>query len=283
MAKIEFDKVRINYEVRGEGQPIVFLHGIGGSWKMWLPQIDYISSKYKMIMLDMRGHGETTKAFPDNKFTARVMAEDLKLLLDELKISKTHLVGLSYGSVTAQLFASKYPNYIDKLVLSNGYSEIPTKVSGLVLKLSNAIFKIMPYDTIISLMMKVYGKDEFTKKVLRDSFTFDKEMLFLAKTSEFPTHTNALKNINVPTLVMGGDKKVMGVDERKGSQILYDNIPNAALALFKNAFDPISTMEKDIFNEMILDFLDGKIFKEYERVSIFENRRMISNSVNSIL
>lgn len=270
MVKVVIDNVRINYEIRGEGEPIVFLHGLGASWKMWMPQIDSFSSRYKMIMLDMRGHGESTKTFPDNRFTARVMAEDVKLLLDKLNINKTHLVGLSYGSVTAQLFASKYPNYIDKLVLSNGYSEIPTKVSDLVLMLSNAIFKIMPYETIVNQMMKVYRKDEFTKKVLRDSFTFDKEMLFLAKTSEFPTHTNELKNITAPTLVMGGDKKVMGVDERKGSQILFNNIPNATLALFKNAFDPLSTMEKEIFNEMILDFLEGKPFKKYERVSIFE-------------
>lgn len=53
MPKVELDKVRINYEVRGEGQPIVFLHGLGASWKMWIPQIDSFSSKYKMIMLDM--------------------------------------------------------------------------------------------------------------------------------------------------------------------------------------------------------------------------------------
>jgi 3-oxoadipate enol-lactonase len=269
MPKVELDNVHIHYEVRGEGQPIVFLHGLGASWKMWTPQIETFSSKYKMIMLDLRGHGESTKTFPNNQFTAKVMAEDIKMFLDKLEIRKVYLVGLSYGSVTAQLFASKYPNYIEKLVLSNGYSEIPTNVSGWVLKLSNAIFKMMPYDTIINLMMKVYGKDEFTKKVLRDSFTFDKEMLLLAKNSEFPTHTNELKNINVPTLVMGGDRKVMGVDERKGSQILFNNIPNSTLALFKNAFDPISTMEKDIFNEMILDFLEGNQFKKYKEVSIY--------------
>ncbi|MFC5775418.1 alpha/beta fold hydrolase [Ectobacillus antri] len=269
MPKVELDNVHIHYEVRGEGQPIVFLHGLGASWKMWTPQIETFSSNYKMIMLDLRGHGESTKTFPNNQFTAKVMAEDIKMFLDKLEIRKVYLVGLSYGSVTAQLFASKYPNYIEKLVLSNGYSEIPTNVSGWVLKLSNAIFKMMPYDTIINLMMKVYGKDEFTKKVLRDSFTFDKEMLLLAKNSEFPTHTNELKNINVPTLVMGGDRKVMGVDERKGSQILFNNIPNSTLALFKNAFDPISTMEKDIFNEMILDFLEGNQFKQYKEVSIY--------------
>ncbi|RUL54038.1 alpha/beta fold hydrolase [Lysinibacillus antri] len=274
MPKVEFDKVQINYEVRGQGDPIVFLHGLGASWKMWEPQIESFSSKYKMIMLDMRGHGESTKTFPDNKFTARVMAEDVKKFLDELNITKTHLVGLSYGSVTAQLFASKYPKYIEKLVLSNGYSEVPTKVSGWVLKVSNTIFKMMSYDTIINLMLKVYGKEEFTKNILRDSFTFNKEMFLLAKNSEFPTHTNELININVPTLVMGGDRKVMGVDERKGSQILFNNIPNATLALFKNAFDPISTMEKDIFNEMIMDFFEGKPFKSYEGVSMFEKQKI---------
>ncbi|SOC25156.1 pimeloyl-ACP methyl ester carboxylesterase [Ureibacillus xyleni] len=272
MPKVEFDNVQIHYEVRGHGVPILFLHGLGASWKMWAPQIDFFSPKYKMIMLDLRGHGSSTKTFPDNKFTARVMAEDVKNVLDALKITKTHLVGLSYGSVTAQLFASKYPEYIDKLVLSNGYSEVPTKISGWVLKASNIIFKMMSYDTIINLMLKVYGKDEFTKKILRDSFTFDKEMLILAKNSEFPTHTNELKQITVPTLVMGGDRKVMGVDERIGSQILFNHLPNATLALVKDAFDPISAMEKDIFNEMILDFFEGHPIKSYEGVSLFEKQ-----------
>ena len=88
------------------------------------------------------------------------------------------------------------------------------------------------------------------------------------KTSEFPTHTDQLHNIKCPTLVMGGDMKIMGVDERKGSMIIFEHIPNATLALFKDAFDPLSTMKPEIFNEMILDFLEDKPMKQYEDVKI---------------
>ncbi|MBS2967809.1 alpha/beta hydrolase [Metabacillus sp. KIGAM252] len=274
MPKVEMNHVQLNYEVRGEGPPVVFLHGLGASWRMWEPQIDAFSSKYQMIMPDLRGHGESTKTFPDNMFSARVMAEDLKMLLDELHLRKIQLVGLSYGSVTAQLFAVNYPHYVDKLVLSNGYSEIPTKVSGWVLKLSNAIFKRLSYETIINQMLKVYGKDEYTKNVLRNSFTFDKDMFILAKNSEFPYHTDQLHRITSPTLVMGGEKKVMGVDEKKGSENLFAHIPDAVLVLFKDAFDPLSTMRKDLFNEMVLDFLEGRDFKSHEGVTVYRKEPM---------
>ncbi|MTH54935.1 alpha/beta fold hydrolase [Bacillus mangrovi] len=273
MPTIQVQDIQLHYEVRGDGPPVVFLHGLGAGWRMWEPQIEAFSSKYRMIMPDMRGHGESSKHFPDNKFSARVMADDLKALLDRMGLQKVHLVGLSYGSVTAQLFAAKYPQYVDKLVLSNGYSEIPTKVAGWVLKLSNAIFKMLSYNTIINQMLKIYGKDEYTKKVLRDSFTFDKDMLIFAKNSEFPEHTSELKNITAATLVLGGEKKVMGVDEKKGSQTLFDHIPDAVLALFKDAFDPLSTMKKDQFNEMLLDFLAGTDFKEYDGVTVYRKER----------
>lgn len=233
---------------------------------MWIPQIEYFSKSFKMIMIDMRGHGESSKDFPNNIFDPRLMAEDVKHFLDILGINKIHIVGLSQGSVTAQLFAVKYSSYIKRLVLSNGYSEIPTLASGWILKLSNFIFKMLPYDTIINSVMKVYGNDEYTKQILRDSFTFDKKMFVMAKTSEFPAHTDELKNISVPTLVMGGDRKVMGVDERKGSEIIFDHISDSTLALFKDAFDPLSTMRRDQFNEMVMDFLTEKDLKSYPGV-----------------
>lgn len=269
MPKVQVNDIEVNYEVRGEGEPIIFIHGSGASWKMWKPQIEQFSKKYKMIMIDMRGHGKSSKYFPDNTYSIKVISQDLKHFLDTLGIEKTHIIGLSQGSVVAQLFAIENSGYVNKLVLSNGYSEIPTRMSKWVLRLSNAIFKLIPYKTIINLMLKVYKDDEYTKEVLRDSFSIDKEMLLKIKTSEFPTHTQELHNITCPTLVMGGDMKIMGVDERKASKIIFEHIPNAKLALFKNAFDPLSTMRHSIFNEMILDYFEGNQLKQYEGVELF--------------
>ncbi|QED49285.1 alpha/beta fold hydrolase [Cytobacillus dafuensis] len=273
MPKVKVNDIEMNYEVRGEGEPIIFIHGSGASWKMWKPQIEQFSKKYKMIMIDMRGHGESSRHFPNDEYSMKLIAQDLKLFLDVIGIDKTHIVGLSQGSVIAQLFAIKHSSYINRLVLSNGYSEIPTRTSKWVLNISNAIMKLIPYDIIIKLMLKVYKDDEFTKKVLRDSFSIDKEMLLKIKTSEFPTHTDELYNITCPTLVMGGDMNIMGVDERKASETIYEHIPNATLALFKNAFDPLSTMKWEIFNDMILDFLEGKPIKQYEEVRLTEKKK----------
>lgn len=269
MPTLKMNEFVLNYEVRGSGKPIVFLHGLGASWRMWEPQIETFSKKYQMIMVDLRGHGGSTRSFPNHEFSAKVMSEDIKQFLDALNIKKTYMVGLSYGSVVAQLFACKYSSYLEKLILSNGYSEIPSKVSGWVLSLSNFIFKRLSYITIINLILKTYKDDELTKKILRDSFTFDKDMFLFAKNSVFPPHTNELHGISVPTLVLGGDKKVMGVDERKASEILFNHIPFSTLALFKNAFDPLSTMKVSTFNEMILCFLEDKNFKVYDDVTIY--------------
>lgn len=269
MPKVNINEMEMNYEVRGEGEPIIFIHGSGASWKMWEPQIEPFSKKYKMIMIDMRGHGESSKHFPNDDYSMEVITQDLKLFLDALGINKTHIVGLSQGSVVAQLFAIENSIYINKLILSNGYSEIPTKLSKWVLSLSNAILKLMSYETIINTMLKVYKNDEFTKKILKNSFSIDKEMLLKIKTSKFPDHTEELHYITCPTLVMGGDMKIMGVDERKASITIYNHIPNATLALFKNCFDPLSTMKCDIFNDIIPDFLEGKTLKPYKDVRIY--------------
>ncbi|RHW38375.1 alpha/beta hydrolase [Lysinibacillus yapensis] len=269
MPKVKLNDMEMNYEVRGKGEPIIFIHGSGASWRMWKPQIEMFSEKYRMIMIDMRGHGESSRNFPNGEYSMKVISNDLKIFLDALGIEKTHIVGLSQGSVVAQLFAIENCAYINRLVLSNGYSEIPTKMSKWVLNISNTLFGLIPYNMIINLMLKVYRDDEFTKKILRISFSIDKEMLMKMKKSVFPAHTAELHHITCPTLVMGGDMKVMGVDERKASKTIYEHIPNAALALFKNAFDPLSTMQPEIFNDMILDFLEGKPLKQYDNVKYF--------------
>lgn len=120
-------------------------------------------------------------------------------------------------------------------------------------------------------MMKFYKDDPYTQRILRESFSIDKKMLLAMKKAPFPTHTDQLHRVKSPTLVMGGAGKVVtGVDEGKGSRTIYNHLQNAKLALFKDAFDPLSTMRRDIFNEMIMDYLEDKPLKHYKDVEIFK-------------
>lgn len=270
MPKVNANGITIHYEIKGQGTPILFLHGSGASWKMWEPQFEAFTSRYQMLMPDYRGHGETTKEFPNNEYDHHIIVEDIKCFLDVLEISKIHVVGVSQGGQLATLLAIKYPTYVDKLVVSNSYSEMPTIAANWVLTISNFIFSLLPYRTIINLMMKFYKDDAYTQQILRESFSIDKKMLLAMKKAPFPTHTDQLHRITSPTLVMGGEGKVMtGVDEGKGSRTIFNHIQHAQLALFKNAFDPLITMRRDIFNEMITDFLEDKPLKQYKDVEIF--------------
>jgi len=273
MPKVNANGITIHYEMKGQGTSILFLHGSGSSWKMWEPQFEAFSSRYQMLMPDYRGHGETTKEFPNNEYNYHIIVEDIKCFLDVMGINKVHVVGVSQGGQLATLLAIKYPTYVNKLVISNSYSEMPTIAASWVLSISNFIFSLLPYDKIINLMMKFYKDDPYTQRILRESFSIDKKMLLAMKKAPFPTHTNQLHQIQSPTLVMGGEGKVItGVDEGKGSRTIFNHIQNAKLALFKNAFDPLSTMRRDIFNEMIIDFLEDKPLKQYNDVAIFSKK-----------
>lgn len=82
MPKVTVNGTEIFYEVKGEGEPILFLHGMGGTWMMWEPQMSFFSRNFRMIMVDLRGHGQSGNNFPNDNFSFEIMADDLKYLLD---------------------------------------------------------------------------------------------------------------------------------------------------------------------------------------------------------
>ncbi|WP_052948003.1 alpha/beta fold hydrolase [Aneurinibacillus tyrosinisolvens] len=122
MPKVNANNITIEYEVIGDGFPIIFLHGSGVSWRCWSPQIPVFSPHYQMVMPNMCGHGESSPLPRTNNYH-ELMADDPKLFMDSLGINRAHVIGLSMGAVVALRFAIKYPNYVGKLVSVCGYIE----------------------------------------------------------------------------------------------------------------------------------------------------------------
>ncbi|WP_242220027.1 alpha/beta fold hydrolase [Bacillus cereus group sp. BfR-BA-01380] len=268
MAVVKTRNGEFHYKCFGKGEPILFLHGSGACWKMWEPQIESFSKQYKMILMDYRGHGDSIKTFPNNKYSYELIVSDIVAFLDELHISNLHVIGVSQGAILGTLLAIHYPSYVKKLVISNSYSEFPSQASKWILHLSNFIFSLLPYTKIINMMMKVYKNDDYTQKILRNSFSIDKKMLLMIKKAPFPTHTHLLHQIQSETLILSGAGKIVtGIDEGKAGRTIYKNVANGKLALFQNAFDPLNVMKKDIFNEIVLDFLSNVPFKRYSEVT----------------
>jgi len=108
--KFDAKGVKLNYIVEGEGEPVVLIHGLYASARInWqLPGIvSLLSKKYRVIALDMPGHGESDKPADDEAYGLE-MVEDVVRLLDHLKIQKAHIVGYSMGGMIAVKFMARH-------------------------------------------------------------------------------------------------------------------------------------------------------------------------------
>jgi pimeloyl-ACP methyl ester carboxylesterase len=111
--------IRQAYEVHGTRGPwVTLVHGSADNQAAWRFQLADLSKRYRVLTYDLRGHGETET--PDAPVSQATFVEDLRGLLDALKIRQTGLVGYSMGGGIARDFAATYPERVWALVLSNG-------------------------------------------------------------------------------------------------------------------------------------------------------------------
>jgi pimeloyl-ACP methyl ester carboxylesterase len=132
MPTTTIDDIELHYEVRGEGEPLLLLHGFFGSSADWvhLFELDELAQRYRLIMPDARGHGRTNN--PSGAFTHRRCAEDALRLLDHLGVDRCKAVGLSLGGNTLLHVATRAPDRIEAMVLIAGTSYIPAPARAIM-------------------------------------------------------------------------------------------------------------------------------------------------------
>lgn len=109
------DSVNIYYETYGEGEPLVLLHGNGGSISDYYKQIPILSKSYQVIAIDTRGQGRSIDS-TSTEYNYQLFADDLKKVLQALSLKKVSIVGWSDGGNTGLMFNMKYPEMVKKLV-----------------------------------------------------------------------------------------------------------------------------------------------------------------------
>lgn len=122
-----FDGTSIYYEVRGQGEPIVFVYGIGCLMNHWRYQMDHFAKRYQVVSFDLRGHHQSS--IPKNKenISLRAIGKDLACLLRTIGHKKAHVVGHSFG-VPAILSAFRdTPSLFRSISCVNGFSKNPIK------------------------------------------------------------------------------------------------------------------------------------------------------------
>ena len=113
----EINGIKICYEMQGEGDPVILVHGFGSKKETWIAQFKPLSEHFKVIRFDNRGAGKSDR--PKEKYTMELFADDIAGLMDFLKIDKVHIIGWSLGGMIVQNFVIKYPERVNKMVLIN--------------------------------------------------------------------------------------------------------------------------------------------------------------------
>ena len=121
--KLSANGIEINYVIEGEGPVVTMSHSLACNLAMWDEQARALQGRYRVLRFDTRGHGQTSA--PAGAYSLEQMADDLYALLGGLGIKETHFVGLSMGGMIGQVFALKYPEMVQSLVLCDTTSRYP--------------------------------------------------------------------------------------------------------------------------------------------------------------
>lgn len=249
----EVNGVKIYYEVYGDGEPLVLLHGFTLSHQMWDPFIEDLSETYKVILIDLRGHGRSTN--PTERFTHRQSALDIYGLMDEMQIDSFKAMGFSTGGMTLTHMATMDSTRIESMVIMGSTSYFPEE--------TRAILRGISYETIdenwLSLLKKWHPRGEPQIRSLLTQFkNFENTYEDMNFTPPY------LSKIKALTLIIHGDRDpFFPVDISVTS---YKNIPNSYLWIVPNfghqGFDTAG-QEKDplwanTYLSVVKQFLSGE-------------------------
>lgn len=239
IAEALFDKgifmnITLHYIEKGEGFPLIFLHGNGSSSAYFEHQIEYFSKSYRVYAVDTRGHGASPRGTAP--FTMQQFSEDLRGFMDSQNIKKAHLLGFSDGGNIAMTFALKYPERIEKLIL-NGAN---LRTGGVKLHLQ------IPIEIGYRMAKLSAEKSPQAKKNF--------EMLGLM-VNEPNLRAEQLKALHMPTLVIVGSNDMIKASHSKE---IADALPDARLITLKGGHC-IAKKSPNEFNRVVDAFLKGNV------------------------
>lgn len=214
MPYIRIRDKNIYYKEYGKGEPIVFLNGVMMGTNSWSPFIPIVSKEYRMITVDLLDQGKSDNY--EGEYSIDTQVQIFKYFLDQLKLNKVHLIGMSYGGKVAQSFAIKYEDRIKSLILSNTTSYTTNIMKDMgkgwdfaASTLNGTIFSsiIMPYMYSSNYYEKNYQDIKIREKVFSNILNENwyKRFKRILNSGKNYNVLNQIKSIKVPTLIISSE------------------------------------------------------------------------------
>jgi pimeloyl-ACP methyl ester carboxylesterase len=227
------DGVRLYYEVYGRGEPLLIVHGNGGSIADVRAQIAYFRRQYRVIAMDSRDQGRSGDS-PD-PITYEKMSDDLAALIDHLKLGSVNVLGWSDGAIEGLLLGMRHPEKVKKIVAMAANLN-PTE---------QAIYPEVI--DVVKRMMDSIPADARETPQARRELKVTRMLL-----QEPHIEMTSLAAITAPTLIIAADHDLI---RDQHTIAIYQHIPNAQLAILPNATHMVPFDDPATFNGVVERFL----------------------------
>ncbi|MDD2434073.1 MAG: alpha/beta hydrolase [Acholeplasmataceae bacterium] len=236
MAEFKYKNKKVYYETFGKGKPIIILNGIMMSTKSWYPFKDAFSNNNQLILVDFLDQGQSEK-MPGEKYNHSIQVELVDALLDELKLKKASIVGISYGGEVGLEYACLHQDRVDRLVLfntcayTNPWLNDIGKAWNIAAESGNG--KAYYYTAIPVIYSPHFYEQRLDwmrnrEKVLFPLFSdhkFTDAMIRLTNSSEDYDVRPLLKDLKTPTLIIGCEQDYL--TPMSNQEYLVEHLPNA--------------------------------------------------------
>jgi len=256
--RIRVNDVELRCEIAGDGDPMLFIHGLGSCGDDWKPQVDDFRHRYRTIVCDLRGHGRSSK--PRGSYSIEQFAADMASLLRELQVGPAHVVGISLGGMVAFQLAVDAPEKVRSLTIVNSGPAVPATT----FKQRLPLYVRLLYAHTLGMrsMAKAIGKRLFPKPEqieLQRAFVArlvgnDKRCYLASLRAIFAGWgvADRLAEIRCPVLVLASDADYTPVALKRAYAA---RLPNARVVVVPDARHALPMEKPREFNEALAAFL----------------------------
>jgi len=261
------DGVGLHYEEAGAGMPIVFVHEFAGDARSWEPQLRHFSRRYRCIAYNARGYPPSEVPADVEMYSQARARDDIRAVLDALRLDRAHIVGLSMGAFATLHFGMTYGSRALSLTIAGGgYGAHPAQYPQFQ-KDSKANAEFIRKEGMAR-FAATYGhgptRVQFQNKDPRGFAEYVRQLSehspvgsantmlgYQGRRPSLYDLTEEMKKINVPTLIMAGDEEEPCLEV---CLVMKRAIPTAGLAILPKSGHGINLEEPQLFNSLLENF-----------------------------
>ena len=258
---VNLNGVNFAYDDQGQGSPVLLIHGFPLSRKLWLSQTDYLSQFFRIISIDLRGHGETQSV--PGPYSMDMLAEDCHALMNHLHITQpVVLCGLSMGGYIALAFYRKFPSQVAGLILAatraNADSPETRENRDQAIRLANQQGSMAIAESMLPKMFASNTHDANPSLItnVRDIMAHTSVAGItgaLHGMKNRPDSYSMLQSIQVPTLIIhGAADQLIPLSVAQGMSAA---IPGAILCIIPRTGHLLNLEQPELFNQAVRNFL----------------------------